>query len=55
MSLTRSVSGELSAEKDDTISRVTAVAQEEAALLSQFFNRIMLVWAKTAVLLKARV
>ena len=33
---------------------LTAVEQEEAALLSQFFNRIMLVRAKAAVLLKAR-
>ncbi len=33
---------------------LTAVEQEEAALLSRFFNRIMLVRAKTAVLLKVR-
>lgn len=33
---------------------LTAVEQEEAALLSQFFNRVMLVRAKAAVLLQAR-
>ena len=33
---------------------LTAVEKEETALLSHFFNRIMLMRAKTAVLLKAR-